>query len=223
MDASNEFKPLRDAVQSTLVSVTRAVNTLANEDLQFQRTVHPSVATRLDQNTDRLLKLASGILKSAGTFTAQREVQLEDVDDVEIQWKGVVDVIDTLLEKSDTCLDEYTGLIKRKDAPTAESVCPSQFLLLPPLTDCALGPRPQTVQASHRQTRLVAETCQHPQAPERVREEDGQPRVGAMEALIDNQAPCPGPDGCKPDDFHQRGRPYSVCTAHFFALGENWA
>ncbi|KAK4098685.1 hypothetical protein N658DRAFT_517831 [Parathielavia hyrcaniae] len=121
MDSSQEFRHLRDAVQSALVSVTRAVNTLANEDLQFQRTVHPPVATRLDQSTERLLQLASGVLKSAGKFTAQRETRLDDVDDVEIQWKGVVDVVDTLLEKSDTCLDEYTGLIKRKDAPTAES------------------------------------------------------------------------------------------------------
>ncbi|KAH6623601.1 ribonuclease H-like domain-containing protein [Chaetomium tenue] len=121
MDSSQDLKPLRDRVHSTLVTVTRSVNTLANEDLQFQRTVHPSVAARLDQNTDRLLELARGVLKSASKFTAQREPQLEDVDDVEIQWKGVLDVIDSLLEKSDTCLDEYTGLVKRKDAPTTES------------------------------------------------------------------------------------------------------
>ncbi|KAK3290651.1 ribonuclease H-like domain-containing protein [Chaetomium fimeti] len=121
MDSSKDLKPLRDSVHATLVRVTRSVNTLANEDLQFQRTVHPSVATRLDQNTDRLLDLARGVLKSSSKFTAQREPRLEDVDDVEIQWKGVLDVIDSLLEKSDTCLDEYTGLVKRKDAPTGES------------------------------------------------------------------------------------------------------
>lgn len=123
MDQSQDFKALREAVQSALVTVTRSVNALANEDLQFQRTVHPSVAAQLDQNTDRLLRLASGVLKSAGKLTAQRAPSLEDVDDVEIQWRGVVDVIDSLLEKSDTCLDEYTGLIKRKDAPTSEFVC----------------------------------------------------------------------------------------------------
>ncbi|KAL2135181.1 hypothetical protein VTI74DRAFT_9498 [Chaetomium olivicolor] len=121
MESSQDLKPLRDSVQSALVTVTRSVNSLANEDLQFQRTVHPSVATRLDKNTDRLLKLAGGVLKSAAKLTAQREVKLEDADDVEIQWKGVVDVVDSLLEKTDTCLDEYTGLIKRKDAPTAEA------------------------------------------------------------------------------------------------------
>lgn len=123
MESSQDFKALRDSVQSALVTVTRSVNALANEDLSFQRTVHPSVATQLDQNTERLLQLASGVLKSAGKLTSQRATPLDDVDDVEIQWKGVVDVIDSLLEKSDTCLDEYTGLIKRKDAPTAESVC----------------------------------------------------------------------------------------------------
>ncbi|KAJ4293007.1 exosome nuclease subunit [Collariella sp. IMI 366227] len=121
MESSQDLKPLRDAVQSALVTVTRSVNSLANEDLQFQRTVHPSVAMRLDKNTDHMFKLASGVLKSAAGLTAQREVRLDDADDVEIQWKGVVDVIDSLLEKADTCLDEYTGLIKRKDAPTAEA------------------------------------------------------------------------------------------------------
>ncbi|KAK3904663.1 hypothetical protein C8A05DRAFT_31540 [Staphylotrichum tortipilum] len=121
MDASQELKPLRDAVQSALVTVTRSANALANEDLQFQRTVHPSVATRLDQNTERLLQLAGGVLKSAAKLTGQHEPRLDDVDDVEINWKGIVDVIDSLLEKADTCLDEYTGLVKRKDAPTAEA------------------------------------------------------------------------------------------------------
>ncbi|KAL2263256.1 hypothetical protein VTK26DRAFT_7603 [Humicola hyalothermophila] len=121
MDSFQDFKALRESVQSALVTVTRSVNALANEDLQFQRTVHPSVATQLDQNTGRLLELASGVLKSAGKLTSQRATSLDDVDDVEIQWKSIVDVIDSLLEKSDTCLDEYTGLIKRKDAPTAES------------------------------------------------------------------------------------------------------
>ncbi|KAL2023691.1 hypothetical protein VTK56DRAFT_1405 [Thermocarpiscus australiensis] len=121
MDPSQDFKALRDSVQSALVTVTRSVNGLANEDLQFQRTVHPSVARLLDQKTGRLLELANGVLNSAGKFAGQRISPLEDVDDVEIQWRSIVDVIDSLFEKADTCLDEYTGLIKRKDAPTNES------------------------------------------------------------------------------------------------------
>ncbi|KAL2268339.1 hypothetical protein VTJ83DRAFT_3185 [Remersonia thermophila] len=121
MDSSLEFKPLRDSVHSSLIAITRSVNTLANEDLEFQRTVHPSVSKRLDKNSRRLLRLATGVLRSAADLTSQRKVQLDDADDVEIQWRGIVDVVDSLLEKSDTCLDEFTGLIKRKDAPATES------------------------------------------------------------------------------------------------------
>ncbi|KAK3385006.1 ribonuclease H-like domain-containing protein [Podospora didyma] len=120
MDASQGFGALRESVQSALVTVTRTVNGLANEDLQFQRTVNPSVANQLDDRTERLLQLASGLLKSAGKATSQKVSPLEDIDDIDIQWRGVIDVIDSLLEKADTCLDEYTGLVKRKDASTAD-------------------------------------------------------------------------------------------------------
>ncbi len=204
MDPPQELKPLRDAVQSALVSVTRSVNSLANEDLQFHRTVHPSVATRLDQNTERLLRLASGVLKSAAKLTAQKEPRLDDVDDVEIQWKGIVDVIDSLLEKSDTCLDEYTGLIKRKDVPAGENVCPCRFPLLRPFSNCVPGPRAQAAEADHREAGLVPQTRQHPQATERIRAQDRQPRVGAMEACVDNQTPRPNTAGRESTDFHQR-------------------
>ncbi|KAK4166577.1 exosome complex exonuclease rrp6 [Cladorrhinum sp. PSN259] len=121
MESSQDFKALRDAVQPALVTVTRGANTIANEDLPFQRTVHASVDRELDETTSRMLRIASDLLKSAGKITGQNTHVLEDTDDVDIRWKGIVDVIDTLLEKTDTCLDEYTGLIKRKDGPAAES------------------------------------------------------------------------------------------------------
>lgn len=117
-----DFKTLRDSIQTALVAATRTVNGLANEDLQFQRTVNPTVANRLDDTSDRLLKLASGLLKSAGNATGQRVSALDDADDVDIQWKSIVDVIDGLLERVDICLDDYTTLMKRKDAPTSEPV-----------------------------------------------------------------------------------------------------
>lgn len=122
MDASDDFKSLQEAVQKSLVATTRTVNGLANEDLEFQRTANPSVGSQLEEKSERLLRLASQLLKSAGNLTNQPVSTLDDADDVDIQWKGIVDVIDTLLEKADTCLDEYTGLIKRKDAPTPDSV-----------------------------------------------------------------------------------------------------
>ncbi|KAK5661745.1 hypothetical protein OQA88_9846 [Cercophora sp. LCS_1] len=121
MEQSQEFESLKDSITSALVSTIRSVNALANEDIQFQRTIHPSVANSLDDTNDRLLTLANGLIKSAGTFTGVNVPILEDAEDVEIRWKNIVDVIDGLLEKADTCLDDYTGLIKRKDAPSFEA------------------------------------------------------------------------------------------------------
>ncbi|RKU39872.1 exosome nuclease subunit [Coniochaeta pulveracea] len=121
MDASQDFKSLQDKVQSALVAATRSANGVAREDLSFLRTVDPTVSSKLDENSSRLLRLAQNLLESAGKFHGQQAPKLEDADDVDINWRSIVDVVDTLLEKADTCLDEYTGLVKRKDAPTAET------------------------------------------------------------------------------------------------------
>jgi hypothetical protein len=170
MASSHELKPLRDSVHASLISITRAVNTLANEDLSFQRTVNPAVSRRLDKNSRRLLHLASGVLKSAADLTSQRHVQLDDTDDVDIQWRGVVDVIDSLLEKSDTCLDEFTGLVKRKDFPLMELVRP---IASPPSTaTCELtlslpAPRFKTVKV--RETRPGVQEHEYPQASKCIR------------------------------------------------------
>ncbi|KAK0749925.1 ribonuclease H-like domain-containing protein [Schizothecium vesticola] len=120
MESSQDFAALRESIQKALVTTTRTVNGLANEDLQFQRTAHRAVGQHLDDKSDRFLRLATDLLQSAGKFTGQNVSKLEDADDVDIRWRSIVDVIDGLLEKADTCLDEYTGLIKRKGAPTAE-------------------------------------------------------------------------------------------------------
>lgn len=115
MDPSQDFKSLQEKVQASLLSATRTVNRIASEDLGFQRTAHPSTGDRLDEQSARLLSLSSDLLRSAGKATDQKPVgTLEDAEDVEIQWRAIVDVVDGLLEKADICLDEYTGLVKRK-------------------------------------------------------------------------------------------------------------
>lgn len=123
MAPSQEFESLTDSVTSSLVSTIRSVNALADEDLPFQRTINPSVATGLDNANERILTLVNRLIKSAGVLTGVNVPVLDDGEDVEIRWKNIVDVIDGLLEKADTSLDDYTGLIKRKDAPSFELVC----------------------------------------------------------------------------------------------------
>ncbi|KAK0384589.1 hypothetical protein NLU13_8675 [Sarocladium strictum] len=121
-DKQDDFKSLQEGIQKSLVSTTKAVNRLTAEDLAFQRAVNPDVASQLDEKTARLLGLSTRLLKSAARACGiQGAPSLEDAEDIDVSWRGVVDVVDSVLEKADTALDEYTGLVKRKDPPTADS------------------------------------------------------------------------------------------------------
>ncbi|KAK8050204.1 exosome complex exonuclease rrp6-like protein [Apiospora phragmitis] len=121
MGSSSDFTSMQAQIQSALVATTRTVNQLAAEDVNFHRSNNPTVDEQLDETSERLLTLSSELLKSATKSTDLKAPELKDADDVEVHWSRIVDVIDTLLEKADTCLDEYTGLVKRKAAPTEEA------------------------------------------------------------------------------------------------------
>ncbi|KAI0886987.1 ribonuclease H-like domain-containing protein [Annulohypoxylon maeteangense] len=118
MGSSQDFKSVQEKIQSALVATTRLTNQIAAEDVNFQRTSNPEVEEQLDDASGRLLALASSLLKSSTKSTDIKAPNIEDSDEIDVQWSRIVDVVDTLLEKADTCLDEYTGVIKRKAAPT---------------------------------------------------------------------------------------------------------
>jgi exosome complex exonuclease RRP6 len=69
----------------------------------------------------RLLHLAQRLLQNAAASSDAVGPKLPDVEAIDANWRGVVDVIDSLLEKADTSLDEYTGVVKRL-SPSAEQV-----------------------------------------------------------------------------------------------------
>ncbi|KAG9251114.1 exonuclease [Emericellopsis atlantica] len=121
MEPSQDFTTLQESVQKSLVSTVKTTNRIAAEDLTFQRTVNPTVAQCLDDQSARLRDLTTRLLKSAADVCGLTAPTLEDAEDIDMNWRGVVDVVDTVLEKADTALDEYTGLIKRKDPPGAEN------------------------------------------------------------------------------------------------------
>jgi len=104
-----------------LISVTRTCGQISAEDLGFQRQLDRQLGSALDEQAARVLALSSTLLKSATSIADLRAPHLEDVDDVDNNWRGVVDVIDSLLEKTDTCLDEYTGVRKRKEENSGTS------------------------------------------------------------------------------------------------------
>ncbi|KAB8292957.1 hypothetical protein EYC80_007321 [Monilinia laxa] len=114
-DDTQDFKSLQDEVQAALVSTIKTAGQISSEDLGFHRSLNPEVGNALDQQNARLIALANELLKSAGSVSGLKVPTLEDVDDVDNNWRNVVDVVDSLLEKTDTCLDEYTGIIKKEN------------------------------------------------------------------------------------------------------------
>ncbi|KAJ5692969.1 hypothetical protein N7462_002392 [Penicillium macrosclerotiorum] len=121
---SAEFNPFQEKLTSALVQVTRTVGQLSSEDLNFHRTSSSEFAESLDEQSERILALTSAVLKAATVGTGVAAPRLENEDSVEDNWRGVVDVIDSLLEKADACLDEFTGVIK-KLSPSQEEQAPA--------------------------------------------------------------------------------------------------
>ncbi|KAF3386392.1 Exosome complex exonuclease rrp6 [Penicillium rolfsii] len=120
---SAELTPFQNSVSAALVQVTRTVAQLSSEDLNFHRTSSSEFTESLDEQSERILALTSAVLKAATAGTDVDAPSLDTADSLEDNWRGVVDVIDLLLEKADACLDEFTGVIK-KLSPSQEEQAP---------------------------------------------------------------------------------------------------
>lgn len=123
MGSEKDFKSLQDSISANLVTTTRTAGQIAGEDLAFHRSSDPAITQLLNKENARLLALARRLLSSATTGTEIPAPGLPDAEAVDDNWQGIVDVVDNLLEKTDSCLDEYTGVIKRltpsqKSTPT---------------------------------------------------------------------------------------------------------
>ncbi|KAF2207222.1 hypothetical protein CERZMDRAFT_51771 [Cercospora zeae-maydis SCOH1-5] len=116
-----DFSTLEANIKSALTSTTRSALSLANEDIPFHRSLDSAVGPALDQQNERLLGLAERLI---GAATANTEItrpsRLKDFESVDGNWKAIVDVVDSLLERADTALDEFTGAVKRL-SPAAET------------------------------------------------------------------------------------------------------
>lgn len=118
----DDFQAFQKTVQHALVQTTRSATSLCAEDLRFHRSLDPSLGTALDRENARLLSLAERLLGSAAAGSEVVGPKLEDQDAVDASWRSVVDVVDSLLERADTSLDEFTGIVKRL-TPSKEQVC----------------------------------------------------------------------------------------------------
>lgn len=122
MDSPADFQTLQDSLKSALLKTTRTTTELCAEDLSFHRSLDPSIARTLDAHNARLLSLAERLLGSGAQSTDVVGPKLQDSDALDTNWRGVVDVVDSLLERVDTTLDEVKGIVKR-GVDNAQDVC----------------------------------------------------------------------------------------------------
>lgn len=113
MASDATFKGLKNAISLALIDTTRTAGQISNEDLAFQRSSNPSIVPLLEQQNLRLLGLAQRLTRSASLGTEVTDPHIVNADSIEDKWKVIVDVVDSLLEKADACLDEYSGVIKK--------------------------------------------------------------------------------------------------------------
>lgn len=113
MSDTPDFPTLQKQIQAALLSQTRAVASLCAEDLAFHRSLDSNLASTIDAQQSTLLSLASQLLRNAADGTDVEPPRLTDIESLEDSWRSVVDVLDGLLERADTCLDEFKGLKKR--------------------------------------------------------------------------------------------------------------
>ncbi|KAJ9611392.1 exosome nuclease subunit [Cladophialophora chaetospira] len=124
MDLTTDFKAFQDLVQASLINVTRSATQVSNQDLSFHRSSSDKLSRSLDRQNAHLLRLTNKLLKVATQDTQLKPPSLQDQDDIEDSWRGIVDVVDGLLEKADSSLDEFSGVIKPQSPPRNDTESP---------------------------------------------------------------------------------------------------
>ena len=162
MDGASEipekFKALEAELLASVVATTRAANAIAAHDLGFVRAAHPDLGEQIDERVGRLLEICSSLLdvgtqgpkgasssrtggRADGSNSSKAAPLLKDPDDVDLKWPRIVDVVDSLLERADRALDEYKGVVKRRDGPSASDMVSRRGPRVPPY-ECGRGPGP---------------------------------------------------------------------------------
>ena len=109
-----DFKAYEDRIQKALIGVTRNAVAVSNYDLSFHRSINPDTSKSLDAQNAHFLRLTSKLLKAATKDTNVKAPTIQNRDAVDDNWRGIVDVLDDLLEKADNNLDEFNGGITQK-------------------------------------------------------------------------------------------------------------
>jgi len=119
MSFFQDFAAAQQTISNALINTTRTTSAIGSEDPDFHRSSNPKVGSLLDSQTQRLLSLAEKLLKNASS-TANTIRLGGDIEEIDSNWRRIVDSVDSLLERADTCLDEFSGIRKQQDASSRD-------------------------------------------------------------------------------------------------------
>lgn len=128
------FAALQSALKPALIATIRTTSSLCAEDIPYQRSLDPEFGRELDEQNARLLSLAARLLAAAaptdrtggsGKAVSSNDVRaprLRDGDELDANWRVVVDVVDSLLERTDGVLDGLRRAMRKGGAGSVGAV-----------------------------------------------------------------------------------------------------
>lgn len=105
-----------EKISTAVRETVRAANVLGLNDLGFHRSLDSTFSNTLDSCLSRMLGLTSTLLQYASDVDVPRLRQSEDVDS---RWGDIIDIVDSLLERTDRSLEELTAQAKKEKEAAA--------------------------------------------------------------------------------------------------------
>ncbi|KAL4249292.1 Exosome complex exonuclease Rrp6-like protein [Abortiporus biennis] len=120
--SSESFSDYNTKLQSIALKATKNSASLPS-DIGFYKSLDRTLAREVERTSERVLGIANKLVglaesgnigqESGGQTKGKKRRRLEDDEDVVDEFRScIVDVMDTLLEKTDICIDEFLGLLK---------------------------------------------------------------------------------------------------------------
>lgn len=108
---SAAFAVFQKDASAALVALIRTAKALTSGDLPFNRSLDPHFAATLDSTNSHILTLINALVRNVNVAVPAEP--FEDAESLEARWAAVSDVVDSLLERADMCIDEYSGTVNR--------------------------------------------------------------------------------------------------------------
>ncbi|KAL4070060.1 ribonuclease H-like domain-containing protein [Scleroderma yunnanense] len=107
------FDAHSNAVQATALSATRLAASSLPSDLSFHRSIDPLLGRDVDALSTRVLELTNRLIQLTSKTSPAKVSSLQGEEDVVDEFAGtVIDAMESMLERTDSALDDFMGTKK---------------------------------------------------------------------------------------------------------------